>query len=90
MPIIKPASELEFLRRVDEAWRLGATQREIAEAEGFAHAASLQNHLLRAGFRFNRIGGLALVDLLTARPLAEWLSSGEMTSQPATAEEVAP
>jgi hypothetical protein len=79
MVACKPKNELDFLKRVDAAYRQGLTQSEIAQAEGLVGGGpSLLNKVARLGFRFARRGGLMLVDGVAGRPLTEWIESGDL------------
>ena len=89
MPVPKPRVEIEFLQRVDAAYRAGRPIRDIAPGEGSATAGSLMNRVHRLGFRFTRDGGLRLVDSIMGRDLSDWLDSGELAAAPAEAEKVA-
>lgn len=81
MPITKPQEEIDFLDRVDSAYRNGLTQEQIAGDEGISGSGSLIGKVARLGFRFERKGGLKLVDILMARPFAEWISSGDLAAE---------
>lgn len=87
MPIKRTKDEIEFLSRVDERYRAGDTQAEIAAAEGFDSVGALQGRVGRLGFKFDRRGGLRLVDTLMGREFVDWVSSDEISAtEPADAE----
>lgn len=75
--IERPANDLEFLQRIDCGYRAGKTQEELATDEGCTTTA-LRWRVQALGFRFERPGGLRLVDTMLGRDLADWISSGEL------------
>lgn len=80
MPIKRTKEEVEFLTRVDTRYRDGDTVAEIGADEGFSSPGAFQGKVGRLGFRFDRRGGLKLVDTLMGRAFAEWLASGELVA----------
>lgn len=81
MPITKARADLELLRDVDARYRDGQTVEEIAQAHGITSGApTLSRTVSRLGFRFERKGGLKLVDSLFSRPFTDWIESGELVA----------
>ena len=78
MLIYKSADDIAFLQRVDSRYRDGQTQEQIALSEGFLSPGALHSAVTRMGFRFERKGGLKLVDTLFGRTLADWISSEQL------------
>lgn len=77
--IERSANELEFLQRVDRGYRAGKTQEELAADESCTTTA-LRWRVQALGFRFERPGGLRLVDTMLGRDLADWVESGELVA----------
>lgn len=81
MPVCRANKDVEFLKRVDAAYRSGTVLRDIADKEKTS-AGGLANKVNRLGFKFTRDGGLRLIDLFDGRDLSDWLRSGDIVVTP--------
>ncbi len=57
-------------------------QERIAAQVGLQSSGALHSAVTRLGFRFERKGGLRLVDTLFGRSLTEWDSGGQLVTVP--------
>lgn len=77
-----PAGEIAKLVRIDDSYRGGKMQREVAAAEG-VQIFALKHWMANRGFKFemSRTHGPRVIAISDGATLQEWLKTGDLAAK---------